>query len=264
MKKILNLILLVSFPSVIFAEVTSAFKIMENLKWRNDGQSRASEIKLDIVDSNGNTRTRKIEYIELDKGKSRFTILYVDSPRDVRKTTILIKNDSSRKNHTKSDIWLYIPILGKTKKLSSKNKSGSFVGSNFQYSDLEWIILEDFIYTLKGEEKVNGRSCYKVEAKALDKNVIEKTSYSKKILWIDKKYDLIVKEDFFNRDGFLFKQLRVNKIKKIDGIRTIVKQTISNLINSQKSIMSLSNVKYDINPSPSIFRKQSLGERPRW
>lgn len=262
MKKIIA-IFLVAGSSFLLAN-SSGDKIMEKFKWREDGKSRASEINLKIKDSSGGTRERKVLYIESDENKLRSTLLYVESPRDVRKTTILIQNDSSKKNITRSDIWLYIPVLGKSKKLSSQNKSGSFVGSNFQYADLEWIILEDFSYKLLGLEKVNGRMFYKIEAIAKNNSVIQKTGYTKKIIWLDKEYKLIVKADFFNRQGFNFKQLRVNNVQKIDGFWTIMKQTINDLVDNQQTIMTLKNVRYNVNPNPSIFNKQNLGEKPAW
>ena len=34
------------------------------------------------------------------------------------------------------DQWLYLPALGKTKRIASSDQSGAFMGSDFNYSDL--------------------------------------------------------------------------------------------------------------------------------
>ena len=257
-------VVFIMLTSIVLANNIDVKSIMHDVKWREDGISRFAEVTLKIIDKDGSYRERMVDYIEKDEGMKRSTILYVKSPRDVMRTTILLSNDSSSDTSTVSNIWLYIPILGKTKKLSNQNKNGNFVGSNFQYADLEWIILEDFSYRLLGEEEINGEKTYKIEAKAVNKDVVNKTSYSKKILWINPLYNLVVQADYYNKNDFYTKRLTVEKIKKIDGFWTVTEQTIENFLEEQTSIMSLNNVKYNKKISSKIFRRQSLGKKHRW
>jgi outer membrane lipoprotein-sorting protein len=235
-------------------------QILNDVKWRDDGDTRTADVELKIVSSDGNIRIREVKYLEKDLDKKRDTLLYVKTPRDVRGTTVLIKNDSTVDGDTKEYIWLYIPVLGKSKKLSNLNKSGRFVGSNFRYSDLGWMILEDYKYKLLGKEMLNGQEVYKVEALAKSNDVIDKDGYSRKVLWIDKKYNLIVKANYYNRQGFLLKNLTTQKIQNIDGYWTVLKQTIYNYIDNQKTVMSISNVKYNVKLPNNLFRKSKLGK----
>ncbi len=262
MKLELFYVLLVS--TAAWAGSIDADTVMDRVKWRNDGDSRMAEVTLQIMDGDGDVRERSIDYVEKDVGKKRYTILYVKKPKDVRRTTILMKNDSTHEHGTKSDIWLYLPVLGKSKKLSSQNKSGNFVGSDFRYSDLEWIVLEDFIYTLKGKEKVHGRQTYKIEAAAANDDVIEKTGYSKKILWVDPEYNLIVRADFYDKQGFYEKRLDVEDVEKIDGYWTVVRQKIENFIDDRQTEMRLSNIAYNKPVPDRLFRKQKLGKKITW
>lgn len=262
LKKTLLLFTVVS--SMAWANGVTANTVMENFKWREDGTSRVAEVTLKIIDKDGDIRERSVDYIEKDTQQNRNTILYVKSPKDVSKTTILLKNDSSRKGATESEIWLYVPVLGKTKKLSSMNKNGNFVGSNFQYSDLEWTILEDFSYKLITEERIQGQKTYKIEAVANSADVTEKTGYSKKILWINPEYNLIVQADYYDKKGFYAKRLTVKKIERISGYWTVMEQVIENFLEEQKTVMQLSNVKYNVEIADSVFSRQKLGEKFAW
>lgn len=258
------LLLIAVSSSMLWANTVTANSVMEHLKWREDGTSRVSEVTLKIMDKDGSFRERSVDYIEKDTQKSRNTLLYVNSPKDVSRTTILLKNDSSVKGATESEIWLYIPVLGKSKKLSSMNKNGNFVGSNFQYSDLEWTILEDFSYKLMGEERIRGEKTYKIEATANSEEVIEKTGYSKKVMWINPEYNLVIQADYYDKRGFYTKRLTVNKIEQISGYWTIIEQVIENFLENQKTIMHLSNVKYNLEISDTVFSRQKLGEKFVW
>lgn len=259
-----NLFFALLLSTAVWAGSIDANTVMEHVKWRNDGDSRLAEVTLKITDSDGDVRERSIDYVEKDDGKRRYTILYVKKPKDVRRTTILLINDSTHKNKTESDIWLYIPVLGKSKKLSSQNKSGKFVGSDFQYADLEWIVLEDFTYTLMGEEKVRGRNTYKIKATAADDDVIEKTGYSKKVLWVDPEYNLIVQADFYDKRGFYAKRLDVEDVEDVDGYWTVMRQKIENFIEEEQTEMRLSNVVYNKRIPNNLFRRQKLGKKITW
>ena len=54
------------------------------------------------------------------------------------------------------DQWLYLPALRKTKRIASSDKSGSFMGSDFNYSDMtsrnlgEYLVVGDTGYVYRG------------------------------------------------------------------------------------------------------------------
>ena len=55
-----------------------------------------------------------------------------DEPRDVKGTAFLIHAHKQEAD----DQWLYLPALKRVKRISSSNRSGSFMGSEFSYEDL--------------------------------------------------------------------------------------------------------------------------------
>ena len=75
---------------------------------------------------------RRQVFESTEEGRGDKSIIVFDSPRDIGGTALL--------SHTKilepDDQWLYLPALGRVKRISSGNKSGPFVGSEFAYEDL--------------------------------------------------------------------------------------------------------------------------------
>ena len=79
------------------------------------------------------------------------------SPADVKGTKFLsyshIKKDD--------DQWLYLPALKRVKRIASKNKSGSFMGSEFSYEDLSSFDADKYIYEGKAKVvKFKGKKTY--------------------------------------------------------------------------------------------------------
>ncbi len=74
-----------------------------------------------------------------DGDKSLFVF---DEPRDVQGTAFLIHAH----REDADDQWLYLPALKRVKRISSANRSGSFMGSEFAYEDMTAQEVEKFTY----------------------------------------------------------------------------------------------------------------------
>src|SRR4030095_1800308 len=68
------------------------------------------------------------------------------------------------------DQWLYLPAVKRVKRISSKNKSGSFMGSEFAYEDRASAELEKWSYKLLAETALQGRPCWQLERVPVDRN----------------------------------------------------------------------------------------------
>jgi hypothetical protein len=76
-------------------------------------------------------REIKIKSLEqLNDGDKSLTIF--NKPRDVKGTAFL----SFSHPKANDDQWLYLPALKRVKRISSRNKSGPFMGSEFAFEDL--------------------------------------------------------------------------------------------------------------------------------
>ncbi len=232
--------------------------LMEAVKWRADGQARQARVRLDLLDGEQVRQTREVDYLERDGARERDTLMYINQPRDVAGTSLLLQSSAERPSD-EDNIYLYLPALRKSKRLAARNKRGRFVGSEFSYADLEWLRPEDFRYRRLGEARWQGRPVVHLEAVASDDRVLEKTGYSKKELWVDPDYALVVRGLYFDEQGRQLKQMEVEEVTDIQGFWTITRQVVHNLQTGKGTRMWVDEVRYDPPVNDRLFTKQQLG-----
>lgn len=137
------------------------------------------------------------------------TLIVFDNPRDVAGTAFL----SFTHKAGPDDQWLYLPALKRVKRISSSNKSGPFMGSEFAFEDLSSQEVEKYHYNYQRDEVINGLDCYVVERIPVD----PKSGYSRQEVWIDKEEYRIWKIDFYDRKADLIKTLSVSDYQQYLG-----------------------------------------------
>lgn len=156
------------------------------------------------------TRTMRLRTLEVtEPGLGDRSIVIFDSPRDIDGTALL--------SHTKvlepDDQWLYLPALKRVKRISSKNKSGPFVGSEFAYEDLLSQEVAKYDYRWVREEPCGGLECHVVERIPRYKN----SGYTRQLIWWDKEEYRPQRIEFYDRKGDLLKTLEYEGYQKYLG-----------------------------------------------
>ncbi|MEW6601074.1 MAG: outer membrane lipoprotein-sorting protein, partial [Nitrospirota bacterium] len=97
------------------------------------------------------TRIIRSQTLEVE-GDGDKSLTIFDNPKDVQGTAFL--------NYTHKvgddDQWLYLPALKRVKRISSRNKSGSFMGSEFSYEDISSQEIEKYTYKWVQNEPYEG------------------------------------------------------------------------------------------------------------
>jgi hypothetical protein len=145
-----------------------------------------------------NIREIKIKSLEL-QGDGDKSLTIFNKPRDIKGTAFL----SFSHPVGTDDQWLYLPALKRVKRISSRNKSGPFMGSEFAFEDLSSFEIEKYTYQYLGDDKSNGLESFKIEQVPVDEN----SGYTRRIVWIDKQEYRIQKIDFYDRKHSLLKTL---------------------------------------------------------
>ena len=101
------------------------------------------------------------------------------------------------------DQWLYLPALKRVKRISSRNKSGPFMGSEFAYEDLSSQEVEKYTYKHLRDESFNDMDSFVIERDPADPN----SGYTRQVVWIDKAEYRPQKIDYYDRKNSLLKTL---------------------------------------------------------
>jgi len=159
-----------------------------------------ADMEMVLANRHGETSTRKMTLKTLEgHGEGDKTLITFDQPRDVKGTAFL----SFTKKIGPDDQWLYLPALKRVKRISSNNKSGPFVGSEFAYEDLSSQEVEKYSYKYIGEEEKDGQLCFVIERYPVD----PKSGYTRQVGWVDQEYYRTLRIDFYDRKDELLKTL---------------------------------------------------------
>ena len=171
---------------------------------RSDRGFGDSRVKLKMVlrnaagaQSNRSLEIRTLEVPNEEVGDK--SLIVFDSPRDIDGTALL----SHAKILDPDDQWLYLPALKRVKRISSVNKSGPFVGSEFAFEDFTALELMKYGYKYLREEPCGALACDVVERYPR----YEHSGYTRQVSWIDREVFQIRKVEFYDRRGDLLKTL---------------------------------------------------------
>ena len=138
------------------------------------------------------------------------------SPADVKNTGFLTFDyDASGKD---DDQWLYLPALRKTKRIASGDKSGSFMGSDFNYSDMTSTDLDEYEYTLMKETEVRGKPVWQIKAVPKSKAEIQESGYTQSVLFVRQDNYVVVRVVHWVHKKKRLKYMDVKKLEQIEGV----------------------------------------------
>lgn len=120
-------------------------------------------------------------------------------PADVNGTAVLTFSHGLKPD----DQWLFLPELQRVKRISSVNKSGPFVGSEFAFEDIASWEIDKYTYKYLRDEVWEGHACFVVE----NTPAYEYSGYAKQIEWVDQAIYHPRKIEFYDRKNTLLKTL---------------------------------------------------------
>ncbi len=207
----ITLILASATPVAADEAADKGLQIAKTIKSRDLGWSDVqATMTMILKNSHGQTSTRHMHLKTLEQAQDGDKSLTVfDSPNDVKGTAFLSFSHPSANDEQ----WLYLPALKRVKRISSRNKSGSFMGSEFAFEDLTSFEVEKYDYRYLKDEKLNGIDTYVVENLPRDKY----SGYKRRLTWVDKTEYRMQKIDFYDRKNTLLKTLSFNDYKQYLG-----------------------------------------------
>jgi hypothetical protein len=214
-----------------------------------------SEVALEMVLRNaaGQESTRSLRIATLEKPDESVgdkSLVVFDTPRDIEGTALL----SHARILEPDDQWLYLPALKRVKRISSANKSGPFVGSEFAFEDFTAIELNKFDYTYVGEEPCGDLVCDVVERLPRYEN----SGYTKQVSWVDQDVYQLRKVEFYDRRGDLLKVLELDDYREYDGIWRAHKLTMSNVQTNKQTDLIYDEYTFDAGLGDNDFVKGRL------
>ena len=172
--------------------------------------------KMVLKNKAGNESTRKFRSTILeatDASEGDRSIITFSEPVDVRGTALLTHSKIEPDDDSQ---WIFLPAVKRVKRISSSNRTGKFVSSEFSYEDLGSEEVADNAHIWLEDATCahdSALTCAAVESRPRNK----RSGYSKRVSFIDLDEYRVHQIDFYNRRGDLEKSLKFQDYKQYEG-----------------------------------------------
>ncbi len=240
--------------SILIGKDITAYEVMERVYSLKKPKTSIMEIKLELVRKKGKREKKKVrEFIRYEKyydsgpyrskSVSRFT-----EPKMINGTGLLswVERDGNTQQ------WFFLPKLKKPKKISTKEKSKSFLNTDFIYEDLESRSLGMDSLVSIGTEFLDNLQCHVIIAWPNNTS-----NYFFRKIWINNQNWQICKVEYYTNETTKEKTLFLSKFIEKDGFTTPGK-FIMEVVNGNKTIMEIISFQPDIGLKEEIFSKSFL------
>ncbi len=223
---------------------------------RSDLGFGASKVELQMIMRNAagqqSTRTLMISTLEKqDESVGDKSLVLFDTPRDIEGTALL----SHARIMDPDDQWLYLPALKRVKRISSSNKSGPFVGSEFAFEDFTALELNKFDYRFIGTESCGDLQCDVVERLPRYQN----SGYLRQVAWVDQTDFQLRKVEFYDRRGDLLKVLELGDYRQYaNGVWRAHRLSMRNVQTNKQTELLYDNYVFDVDLTERDFVKGRL------
>ncbi len=249
-------------PSLaITPDSTDPRAIMQAVEDRPTGDKSVGRMQMVIIDQGGSQRVRTVQTRTMNFPEGTKQLILFESPADVRNTGLLtIDYDDGAKV---DDQWLYLPSLRKSTRISSSERSGAFMGSDFSFADMASRTIGDFDYTMVEQSaSVQGEDCWLIEARPRTDRAKEETGYVKSQVWVSKSKVMPVQAKHWVREGKKLKYMKFEDIRPVGGIlvaHKISARTVSGKTALSTTIITFSDLRFgDKSVSDSDFTQRRL------
>ncbi len=175
----------------------SARSVFEELdRRRSNAEYEMADMTMTIHNARGRTRTRELSTWNINRDDVTKQLVFFESPADVRGTGLLTVTDNGRESQR-----IYLPAVGRVQTIGASQRSDRFMGSDFTYEDLGQLDPDQFDFT-----EID-RNSERILLEAVPRR---ESQYERIHFFIDPDQYLLIKAEYFDSDGEIFKRLELH------------------------------------------------------
>ncbi len=235
-------------------EVPNGLDIAIEADKRNSGfHNFTANLEMILKNRHGDESSRalNIKTLEVENDGDKSLTVF-DMPKDIRGSAFLTFSHKTEDD----DRWLYLPKLKRVKRINSKNKSGSFMGSEFSYEDIASQEVEKYEYKWIRNELLETYQCFVFERHPIDK---KNSGYSFQRVWMDTEAYRIIKIDYYDKKNILLKTLICSNYKiYLNHFWRAEKMEMINHQNGKSTILIWSDFSFNTGLTDSDFNQSRL------
>jgi len=236
-----------------FAVAQDAAYIVERSRNRIQADTVSTRSRMIITARSGAVTERLMDQFSKsdERGNNRTLIQFLE-PASVRGTRFLTIENQGRDN----DQWIFLPSLGRVRRIAAAEGSGSFVGTDFSYDDIASMDRKTELdnHRILRQERFRDRDCYVIESIPVDQNY----QYGRMVQWIDRENFVLYQIELFDRRGNQVKLLEILEFREVQGRLAPVVTRMTTLAAGTSTTINVEILRYDDNIPEGVFTQRFL------
>jgi hypothetical protein len=223
---------------------------------RDTGRDSRAEIRLRLHDRRGRVRERTLLLLaRRDPAGDRLLVRFT-SPGDIAGTGFLVRE----RRGGDDERLLYLPSLGRARRIAGAEAQESFVGTDFTYEDIGGRELDDYVYALPQEDAVwtspSGarHPAWLLESRRKDASA----RYPRLLSLVRKDNFVVVWAEIFDRSGERRKRYSVRRLEPVEGIWTALEAEMADLVADTRTELLVERIDYNVGLSEAVFSRREL------
>lgn len=240
------------------ADDTSALAIMQRSQAATRVNDSITSATFTLTSKDGTTRVRQTSgHTRLRSASSdNMRLVRFTAPADIKGTAILLIEHSGADD----DMWLYLPALGKVRRLSAANKKDAFVGTDFSYADVMGYPPGQWAHKLLREDTLDGVPCHVIESQPVDDTVRQTTGYGKRMSWVAKTHHVALRIEIWDAAMQPLKRITAADVQAVgaNGKWQAMLTEAENLQTGHRTAIRFDGFQADRNVPESLFTPREL------
>jgi len=227
-----------------------ARQIVEEAQKRTDAASQRYEGLLQVFDAKGKIADKRWTFERLGSHGRSKAVLRFTAPAEVKGVALLVVNHPDRA----SDQWMWTPAIERDRRIALQDRSTRFFGTDFSFEDLEERDVDQYDYTLVGDDAIDGAACWKIQSTPRQS---KSSQYTRSIVWIRKDNYAFARIESYAKDD-LMRRLNYADIRSVQGIWTARQLEITDLKRASRTRLTLDKLEYNVPLKDEDFTLQAI------
>ena len=247
------------------AQSPRADEIARRVQDRDTGRDSRSAMRMKLYDRQGRVRERALTLTSLrgrgtpgagpaapagDRLLIRFTY-----PNDIRGTGFLVWEHPDGDDER----FLYLPSLGRVRRIAGTETQESFVGSDFTYEDIGGREFDEYTYALVDENASwtsggTARPAWRLESRRKDASA----QFPRVVSLVLKDTFMVVQADIYNRRNEKQKVYTVSRLEQVQGVWTAMASEMSNALERTRTELLVEKAEYNVGLRDADFTRREL------
>jgi len=152
---------------------------------------------------------------------------------------------------------MWTPAVERDRRIALQDRSTRFFGTDFSFEDLEERDVNQYEYTLLGEETVEGAPCWKIQSAPRES---KGSQYTRSVVWIRMDNYAFARIESYVKDQAV-RRLSYSGLQNVQGIWTATQLEMTDLRRGSRTRLTLDRPEYNVALKEEDFTLQAIRRR---